>query len=287
MRVGDEGDETRGAAAERRVHDALRAALPPEYRLYRNARWCAKSRPGGPAHDGEADIVVVHPELGLLVIEVKAGEPSRDADGTWWLGPLELKTSPFAQAEAAKHDLRSGLTDLPDWPAHDEPRAGHAVAFPDVDLASLPRGHAFLGADAPTDLVFDADALRDPRGHTRRHRPRLRPLGRRRDPRPRTRRRGHATRRRLPRPDADPAPTPPPRRRGRPPAPDPGLAGTAPGTRHGAEPAGERKSSGRPAAASRSSPSRRRGGSPGRAFGPCSCASTSRWRRPSCTTSRR
>ena len=164
--MGD-GDQTadsgtRGDAAERRVHDGLRAALPPEYRLYRNARWCARTRPGGPAHDGEADIVVVHPELGLLVIEVKSGEPRRDARGTWWLGPHELMKSPFAQAEGAKHDLRTGLTELPDWPAHDEPRIGHAVAFPDVDLASLPRGHAFLGADAPTELVFDADALATP-----------------------------------------------------------------------------------------------------------------------------
>ncbi len=42
----DQAEETRGEAAERHVHDALRAALPPEYRLYGNARWCAKSRPG-------------------------------------------------------------------------------------------------------------------------------------------------------------------------------------------------------------------------------------------------
>jgi hypothetical protein len=157
--VGEQGDETRGEAAERHVHEALRAALPPEYRLYRNARWCAKSRPDGPAHDGEADLVIVHPELGLLVVEVKAGEPRRDATGRWWLGPNQLRRSPFEQAEAAKHDLRRALIALPDWPAHDELRAGHAVAFPDVDVASLPPGHALLGPDAPHAIVLDADSL--------------------------------------------------------------------------------------------------------------------------------
>ncbi|MEO8229048.1 MAG: DEAD/DEAH box helicase family protein [Chloroflexota bacterium] len=66
------------------------------------------------------------------------------------------------RAEAAKHDLRRALTDLPDWPDHSEPRAGHAVAFPDVDLASLPRDHALLGPDAPREIVLDADALATP-----------------------------------------------------------------------------------------------------------------------------
>ncbi len=154
--------ETRGQAAERRVHDVLRSALPAEYHLFPSVRWCAKTRREGPAHDGEADLVVVHPENGLLVVEVKAGEPSRDASGHWFIGPKPLDRSPFAQAEAAKHDLTRALTDLPDWPVHSEPRAGHAVAFPDVDLASLPRGHALLGPDAPREIVLDADALATP-----------------------------------------------------------------------------------------------------------------------------
>ena len=144
------------------MFDALRSALPAEYRLYQNVRWCAKTRRAGPAHDGEADLVVVHPELGLLTIEVKSGEPRRDSSGHWWLGPILLDRSPFEQAEKAKHELRRALVELPDWPAHNEPRVGHAVVFPDVDLASLTKGHAFLGPDAPRDIVLDADALANP-----------------------------------------------------------------------------------------------------------------------------
>jgi hypothetical protein len=50
--------EPHGKAAERVVFERLRAALPsPEYRLYRNAEWLGPMREGGPARDGEADLV--------------------------------------------------------------------------------------------------------------------------------------------------------------------------------------------------------------------------------------
>ena len=151
---------TRGEDAERLVEERLRAALPePDYRIYVNVNWTGPLRERGPARDGEADAVIAHPEHGLLVLEVKAGEPSVDHAGHWHLGPIELKQSPFEQARTSKHYLRAKLVDLPDWPPGLEPLAGHAVAFPDVDLESLPRGHSLLGVEAPTDLVLDAHAL--------------------------------------------------------------------------------------------------------------------------------
>ena len=148
-----------GEHAERFVEEQLRAALPDGARLYPNVRFTAKTRRDGPAHDGEADIVIVHPDNGLLVIEVKAGEPSRDAHGRWWLGDRQLDRSPFEQAEAAKHDLAAAIQALPDWPRDTELRHGHAVAFPGADLASLPRGHALLGPDANPAIVMDAGSF--------------------------------------------------------------------------------------------------------------------------------
>jgi hypothetical protein len=149
-----------GERAERMVEERLRAALPqPEYRIYVNVDWTGPVRDHGPARDGEADAVITHPEHGLLVLEVKSGEPSRDAEGRWHLGPRILPVSPFKQAETSKHFLRAKLVDLPDWPPGLDPLAGHAVAFPDVDLESLRRGHTLLGVDAPADLVLDATAL--------------------------------------------------------------------------------------------------------------------------------
>ena len=151
---------TRGEDAEREVEKRLRAALPkPDYRIYVNVDWTGPVRFNGPARDGEADAVITHPEHGLLVLEVKSGEPSRDPDGTWRLGPIALSRSPFKQAEDSKYFLRAKLRDLPEWPTGLDPLVGHAVAFPDVDLGSLRPGHSFLGIDAPSDLVLDAAAL--------------------------------------------------------------------------------------------------------------------------------
>jgi hypothetical protein len=156
---------TRGEEAERRVEERLRDALPPEYRLYPNVNWTGPMRDGGPAEDGEADLVIAHPEHGILVLEVKAGEPSRDGRGRWWLGPIPLDRSPFEQAMRSQKQLVRKLVSLPGWPSQQgadhraEPHAGHGVAFPDVDLASLPPGHLLLGADAPPEIVLDATAL--------------------------------------------------------------------------------------------------------------------------------
>ena len=150
---------SRGADAERLVTNRLREALPPPFAVYENVRWTAIPVPGRPALDGEADLVVAHPERGLLVIETKSGCPSRDRRGRWFLGPVELRESPFKQAEDNRHELVRALTALPDWPPGSRPRAGHAVALPDADLASLPSGHVLLGPDADRRIVLDAQAL--------------------------------------------------------------------------------------------------------------------------------
>jgi len=153
---------TRGAATERAVVERLRAALPEAggWHLYRNARWVGRTRAHGPARDGEADLVIVHPGRGILVLEIKDGPISVDGEGRWYAGGTALDESPFHQAEAGKRALLAKLRDLPGWPAREfEPLVGHAVGFPGVELASLPCGHRLLGADAPAEIVLDGAAI--------------------------------------------------------------------------------------------------------------------------------
>ena len=70
--------ESHGRAAERLVAERLRAALPADaFGLYPNAEWLGSMRDGGPPRDGEADLVIVHADHGILVLEVKSGIPSR------------------------------------------------------------------------------------------------------------------------------------------------------------------------------------------------------------------
>ena len=66
-------------------------ALPePAYRIYVNVNWTGPVKDYGPARDGEADAVITHPEHGLLVLEVKSGEPSIDPAGHWHLGTVDF-----------------------------------------------------------------------------------------------------------------------------------------------------------------------------------------------------
>lgn len=126
-------------AGERLVQDRIEAALPLGARLYRNVHWIAPTHAHGPARDGEIDALVVHPEHGILVIEVKDGRIERDAFGRWYAGGRVLKESPFRQAETSKYVIREKICGRPDWPGG-APRMLHAIALPEVARSSLPQG---------------------------------------------------------------------------------------------------------------------------------------------------
>jgi Nuclease-related domain/AAA domain/UvrD-like helicase C-terminal domain len=151
---------TKGQIAEQLVHDRLRAALPPDYRLFSNVAWLEKTADHRGLSDGEADLVLAHPDRGFLVFEVKAGEIARDAHGRWWAGQRELKPTPFDQANRSLNALLRKLADLPDAPPQFRPIAGHAVALPDVDIASAGRRLRLMGPDIEPDLLFDHAKLR-------------------------------------------------------------------------------------------------------------------------------
>src|SRR5688572_12212548 len=51
----------------------------------------------------EADFVVLHPESGLLVIEVKGGRDIELRDGSWLRGGERLVPQPTEQAQRAMH----------------------------------------------------------------------------------------------------------------------------------------------------------------------------------------
>jgi hypothetical protein len=150
---------TQGTAAERLVADRLRAALPRDYRLFANVAWLGRTAAHRGLRDGEADIVLAHPDRGFLVFEVKSGEIARDANGRWYAGGHELRPNPFEQARTSMHTLMDKLAELPDAPQSFHPIAGHAVALPDVDLASAGANLRLIGPEIDPDLVFDRAKL--------------------------------------------------------------------------------------------------------------------------------
>jgi len=149
-------EDTLGTRAEKFVHETLRGALPPEYTMLANVAWLVRDH--GVEREGEADLVICHPEHGFLCIEIKAGQIKRDSIGRWWAGTGQLDRSPFQQAADSHHSLVAKLRELPAWEAGLDPIAGHAVAFPNVDLASLD-AKILIGTDADPELILDKALL--------------------------------------------------------------------------------------------------------------------------------
>jgi hypothetical protein len=144
------------SSGEDRFASALEQALAPPWAVYRNVAWL-ETRPGDEPADGEADVVLAHPDLGVMVIEVKGGSVRR-LNGRWESvdrsGHAHDIKNPFAQATGNMHRLRRVAHALPAWPAHDV-RFTRAVAFPDAayDRSMTP--------DGPREIVIDHDDLAD------------------------------------------------------------------------------------------------------------------------------
>ena len=142
------------SAGEDRLAAALETHLKPPWAIHRNVAWLEK-RPGQEPQDGEADVVLAHPDLGVMVIEVKGGRIQR-IGGRWESvggnGHANSIKDPFAQVTGAMHRLKRVCQSLPAWPAHDV-RFIRAVAFPDAayDRTMTP--------DGPREMVIDHDDL--------------------------------------------------------------------------------------------------------------------------------
>ena len=118
------------ADSEVRVFSALEG-LDDRFTVFHSVSW----HRGDGKPDGEADFVIAHPELGLLVIEVKGGGIDFDASSRRWTsrdgkGAVHLIDDPFDQALSAKHALLKEIRSDPRWPPRRRVQIGYAVVFP-------------------------------------------------------------------------------------------------------------------------------------------------------------
>lgn len=135
MAVFHPSDMPPGApSSERKVWQAF-GSLDSEWHVFHSVAWQAPR--AGRQGDGEADFVLLHPQHGLVVVEVKGGRVEVE-DGRWsTIDRMGIKHSikdPFRQATDSKHALVRYLRDVRDL--GDVPPVTHAVAFPDVILES-------------------------------------------------------------------------------------------------------------------------------------------------------
>lgn len=117
-------------------------------------KWIVKT-PRGQVRDGETDFLIVSPNAGLIVVEVKGGGISCDPTRNAWtsvdaLGRRHDIKDPFLQAKSAKYAILGKLQEHPRWRTLGIKKAliGHAVFFPDVaDVRPL------SGSDRPLEII--------------------------------------------------------------------------------------------------------------------------------------
>src|SRR5690349_21031476 len=88
--------------------------------------------------DHELDVVVLMPGVGIVVVEVKGGSVSVDAQGHWWSGggTRKNRVRPVEQCREGKFALREFIEADPRWKnRRSRVRFGHAVVVPFTDIA--------------------------------------------------------------------------------------------------------------------------------------------------------
>jgi hypothetical protein len=118
-----------GNGSEDQVWQALQQQLQPGETLLRNVRFSDPK-----SGDVEADFIILMPDAGVAIIEVKGGTVSYE-DGSWTMrnGSYARRIHPTDQARRAKHALRRYLDRQPEW-THGLVRSAWLIALPFTDV---------------------------------------------------------------------------------------------------------------------------------------------------------
>jgi hypothetical protein len=136
--------------SERIVYEALRG-LPNGFVVLHSFPWLRPTRDlvGEPLREGEADFVILHPERGLLVLEVKGGKPEF-VERRWSRGGKELR-DPFDQARRSRYALLDAIEERTRKRVHRGLFAhGDVVVFPHAQFAGK------LPVNADPRILVDA-----------------------------------------------------------------------------------------------------------------------------------
>jgi hypothetical protein len=156
------GDD-HGSRAERVMFEALAKELPDTFRCYHSKQTLIMGRHS--LQEGEIDFVILHPQYGLLTLEVKGGGISRNEQGSWFHlhrdgSRTPMKKDPFDQVSGNMHRLTRLLIKrlggvLPEWGRLLKIPFGYAVALPDISA----EGNIVLPSNADPALLLDGRSL--------------------------------------------------------------------------------------------------------------------------------
>jgi hypothetical protein len=144
------------SSAERRLYEAFRRELSNDWMVFHHVKRTGKIN--GRLRDGEADFVIAHARLGVLVLEVKGGRIHFDeVTGHYWStdrdGVAHDIGDPFWQAQENKKWLIDYMRGKLGWP-NARIIFGHAVAFPHMIVEG-----DWLRPNAPRDIILDHNDL--------------------------------------------------------------------------------------------------------------------------------
>lgn len=125
--------------AERKLYRVMRDKLPDDFWVMHGVAWTQVDEERRIV-DGEADFVIAHPDLSIVLMEVKGGGISHDgATGQWYTrdryGEDHPIKHPFEQVKRSAHRLKRYLgvqnPETERWTA--EYRIARCVWFPDIE----------------------------------------------------------------------------------------------------------------------------------------------------------
>jgi hypothetical protein len=135
--TGDELSAVK-SRAEARFYEACRDQLSSDLVVIHSAAWLYKDARGR-IKEGEADFIILTPNAGVYVVEVKGGGIALNpANGKWSSkdrdGHQHEIKDPFRQASNERHSLLDQLNGSSEWRQWKGERVslGHSVFFPDI-----------------------------------------------------------------------------------------------------------------------------------------------------------
>lgn len=149
--------------AERKLFDALRDHLHADYTVIWSIPWTIRRDPGkGGALDGEVDFLLLHPQKGILNVEVKGGGVGYDGTRHEWYTVDRYNKryviDPFDQATKCMHTmikkLQNEAASLLVRKACQKAVFGRAVFFPDIASSQVTNRPII-----PEDFVLCREAL--------------------------------------------------------------------------------------------------------------------------------